>query len=335
MTTTSRATLQDVAARAGVSLKTASRAVNAEPYVSEQTRDKVLAAAAELGFRLNAGASQLARGVTSDVVGLVTGDLANPFYASLASGAESELREHGLQLTLASSDEDAAREAAIVEEFARRNVRAVLAVSTAEDQAHYATLTLRGIPAVFLDRAPRGVDADAILLENAEGGRDATAHLIAQGHRRIGFLGDFDRLPTFVERLAGYRRALDDAGLELDPTLVRSGAHDTATAARLTAELLEAEHPPTALFASNNRATIGALQAFARCGGPAPALVGFDDFDLAEVLGVTVVAHDPREMGRQAARAAIRRLDERASTPETVRMPTRLIPRGSGERRPA
>lgn len=334
MTITARATLTDVAAEAGVSLKTASRAVNGEPYVSAGTRDRVLAAARALGFQLNAGASLLARGITSSFVGLVTGDLANPFYAALAKGVESELRSHGMQVTLASSDESPETERALVDELARRQVRAVLVVSTLDDHGSYAALQQRGIPVVFVDRAGTGLDADSVVIDNEGGGRTAAAHLLAAGHRRIAFLGDYDRLPTYRERLAGFRAALAEAGVDAD-ALVRAGAHDLDTASALTRTLLALPEAPTAIFASNNRATIGALRELGRIDAARrPALVGFDDFDLAEYAGVTVVRHDPVEMGCSAARLALARLDEHGTPPQQLVLPTELVARGSGERPP-
>lgn len=334
MSTSTRATLQDVATRAGVSLKTASRAVNAEPYVSASTRDRVLAAASDLGFQLNAEASLLARGITSNFVGLVTGDLTNPFYAALAKGAENELRRQDLQLTLASSDENPEREIAIVDELARRHVQAVIVVSTLDSHEPFRALQQRGIPVIFVDREPHDLEADAIVLANHEGGRAAADHLVAHGHRRVAFLGDFDRLPTYRERLDGFVDGMRAASIDDWRQWVRPGAHDTETACALTLDLLDSSPAPTAIFASNNRATVGALRALAERPDAAPALVGFDDFDLASVLGVTVVAHDPVEMGRRAAAAVLERLDDRGRRHELVTLPTRLIARGSGERPP-
>nr|WP_281360936.1 substrate-binding domain-containing protein [Schumannella luteola] len=285
----------------------------------------------------------MARGIASSFVGVVTGDLANPFYAVLAQGAASELRAHQLSVTLGSSDESAAQEEVLVDELARRSVRAVIAASAMTSHAPYAALQRRGVPVVFVDRAPTDLDADSIVLDNVGGARAAAEHLLAGGHRRIAFLGDFERLPTYRERLDGFTATMDAAtgSAATAPSvasdwreLVREGAHDPEVAARVTGELLDAAHPPTAIFASNNRATLGVLRELARRGDTTTALVGFDDFDLAEVLGVTVVAHDARAMGAQAARLVVERLADPRRDTELVRLPTRLVTRGSGERPP-
>ncbi|GAA4685816.1 LacI family DNA-binding transcriptional regulator [Frondihabitans cladoniiphilus] len=358
------ATLANVAERAGVSLKTASRAVNGERHVAEETRNRVMRAADDLGFQLNGLASLLKRGIRSDFVGLVTGDLANPFYSQLAKGVERELRTAGLTLVVSSSDESGARERALVDELVARQVRALLVVSTLESNASLAAAQQRGIPVVFVDRPPTDLAADSVVLDNRAGAAAAVRHLQRHGHSRIGFIGDFDRLPTHRQRLDGYLDAVEGAGGAggRDGTetrmLVRENSHDAESARRAATELLGLEDPPTALFTSNNRVTIGALSAL-REAGLTTALVGFDDFDLADVLGVTVVAHDPVDMGVRAARLALdalaergalhggerpaersgERPGERSAEGSTVRgggtaslvLPTTLVPRGSGE----
>ena len=321
------ATLVDVAARAGVSIKTASRAVNGEPHVAEATRRRVVEAASALGFRLNSQASMLRRGLRPGVVGFVMGDLANPFYAAIAKGLEQEARGRGLQVTVASTDEDPERERDLVAELVDRQVRALVVVSTRPDHADLETVQQRGIRVVFADRPPVGLDADAVLLDDEGGARRATEALLAHGHRRIGFVGDFSRLPTHRDRLHGHAAAMDAAGVEGWRRWVREDRHDAASARGGVRELLELEEPPTALFTSNNRVTIGALSALRGVAAP-PALVGFDDFDLADVLGVSVVAHDPVEMGR---RAAVLALGPAAEAPRREVLPTVLVRRGSGE----
>lgn len=333
---TGPATLVDVAERAGVSLKTASRAVNGEPHVAEATRQKVARAADELGFQLNSMASLLKRGIRSNFIGLVTGDLANPFYSSLAKGVERELRSQGLQLVVSSTDESAARERALIDEMVARQVRALIVVSTLGATDALVSAQDRGIPVVFVDRPATDLAADSVVLDSRAGARDAVLHLLAHGHRRVGFVGDFSRLPTHRQRLDGYLEAMATVGASGDEAriLVREDLHDAAGARGAVLDLLASDEPPTALFTSNNRVTIGALTAFRDRPGPAPALVGFDDFDLADVLGVTVVAHDPVDMGARAAGLALDALGTRAPRGASVVLPVTLIARGSGEVKP-
>ncbi|RKR76062.1 LacI family DNA-binding transcriptional regulator [Frondihabitans australicus] len=333
---TTPATLVDVAERAGVSLKTASRAINGEPHVAEATRERVAKAASDLGFQLNSMASLLKRGIRSNFIGLVTGDLANPFYSSLAKGVERELRSQGLQLVVSSTDESAERERRLVEEMVARQVRALIVVSTLEASEVLQGAQDRGIPVVFVDRPADTLVADSVVLDNREGARMATQHLLDAGHRRVGFVGDFSRLPTHRQRLDGYLEAMAQAGVDGDEArlLVREDLHDAAGARGAVLDLLSLPLPPTALFTSNNRVTIGALTAFRASEAVAPALVGFDDFDLADVLGVSVITHDPVDMGSQAAKLALEALTARAPRGDALVLPVRLIERGSGEAAP-
>jgi LacI family transcriptional regulator len=185
---------------------------------------------------------------------------------------------------------------------------------------------------VFLDRPPQGIAADTVLLDNVGGARRAVEHLIDQGHARIACVADTAELYTVRERLAGYRQALSAAGLAQDPALIASGNHDVTSAQAAVEHLLGLpdKRRPTAIFASNNRNTVGALHALAELDRPV-ALVGFDDFELAGLLGTSVVRADPWRLGEQAAALAFARLDGDDRPPLEITIPTELIVRGSGE----
>lgn len=328
-----RPTLAQVAAVAGVSPKTASRALNGEPNVAKGTLIRVQEAADLLGFRLNGIARELRRGATSRLVGLISGDLTNPLYSAVASGIEREIRQHGLQLVTASNDEDPDQEHALVDAFIERRVRALLIVSTADQHDHLASERRWGVPFVFVDRPPVGLSADTVLMDSRGGARSAGNHLLAAGHRRIAVIGDLARLPTQRERVAGFAEAMSTAGnVEWEPYL-RTNVHDVAGSETSVRELLAARSAPTALFTLNNRLTTGALRAL-KGRHPRQALIGFDDFDLADVLDVSVVAHDAEAMGRTAAQLALDRMSGRGGRARSVILPTRVIARGSGELEP-
>jgi LacI family transcriptional regulator len=323
--------MRDVAERAGVSLKTVSRVINAEAGVAPATAERVGAAIAALGFQRNDLARSLRHGLSSSTLGLVIEDVANPFYSTVAQGVESVARERGFLLITASAREDAARERELVSSLVGRRVDALLIVPAGGDQSYLETI--RGRTAfVFIDRPPGGFDADAVLLDNAGGARQGVEHLLAQGHRRIACVADPEDVYTTRERLAGYHAALDAAGIDPDPALVRTGSRDAAHAEAVVAELLSlpAKRRPTALFTANNRKTIGALHALA--GRDDIALVGFDDFELADLLGITVVRAEPARLGARAAELAFARLDGDELPLQHATVPTELVARGSGER---
>ncbi len=326
-------TLTQVAALAGVSLKTASRALNDEPNVAEATGRRVREAADRLGYRINGIARELRRGATSALVGLISGDLTNPFYSAVASGIERELRQHGLQLVTANNDEDAELERSLVEAFLQRRVRALLVVPSAEHHDYLAVEGNRGVPFVFLDRPPDGLVADAVLIDNVGGARAAAEHLLAGGHRRVALVADLASKVPQRGRIEGFKQAMRAAGNDDWQPYLRTEVHDVRRAEQVVRELLALETPPTALLTTNNRLTTGALRALRDRPDP-PALVGFDDFDLADVIGATVVAHDAVAMGREAARLAHERISGYRGPARTVVISTTVIPRGSGERPP-
>ncbi|WP_119697699.1 LacI family DNA-binding transcriptional regulator [Microbacterium halotolerans] len=329
-----RATLAQVAERAGVSLKTASRALSGETYVAEATRARVVSAAVELGYQRNAAASLLASGRLADSIGLVTGDFTNPFYSAIAQAFEDEIRPHGIHLSVANSGESVEREQLLAADLADRQSKALVLVSAMPEHSGYAPLVGRGIPVVFVDRPPVGIEADSVIFDNRTGGRLAAEHLREQGHTRIAFVGDYSWLPTFRGRLDGMGDVLDgDASTWRG--LLRTDAHDVDSARARTAELLALDEPPTALVAGNNRILLGMTEQLAMIDhGSRPAVVAFDDVEWARVLGTTVVTGDVEELGRRAARLATGRLADRARPAENVELPMRLIARASSNRGP-
>jgi LacI family transcriptional regulator len=326
--------MRDVAERAGVSLKTVSRVINAEAGVATATAERVGAAIAALGFQRNDLARSLRHGLSSSTLGLVIEDVANPFYSTIAQAVETAARERGFLLITASAREDAERERELVGALVGRRVDALLIVPAGADQSY--AETMRGRTAfVYVDRPPGGVDADTVLLDDAGGARRAVEHLLARGHRRIACVADRAELYTARERLSGYEAALEAAGVAVDPELIRPGSRAAEQAERVVDELLDLppERRPTAIFSANNRNTIGALHALARR-EDLVALVGFDDFELADLLGITVVRADAAQLGAEAAKLAFARLDGDERPPQHVTIRTPIVERGSGERTP-
>jgi LacI family transcriptional regulator len=324
--------MRDVAEKAGVSLKTVSRVINAEAGVASATAERVGEAIVALGFQRNDLARSLRHGLSSSTLGLVIEDVANPFYSAVAQAVEIAARERGFLLITASAREDAERERELVSALVGRRVDALLIVPAGPDQ-RYAD-AMRGRTAfVYIDRPPGGFEADTVLLDDAGGARQAVEHLLARGHRRIACVADRAEVYTARERVAGYEAALSAAGVEVDPELIRPGSPDAPHAETIVTELLDLppDRRPSAVFTANNRNTIGALHALAGREDEI-ALVGFDDFELADLLGITVVRADAGQLGARAASLAFARLDGDERPPQRVTIPTDLIVRGSGER---
>ena len=326
--------MKDVAALAGVSLSTVSRVVNGTP-VAPELATKVQRAVEILGYRHNHIAGTLRRtdGV-SRTIGLIFEDVSNPFFSAIHRGVEEIARARSVVTIAGSSDEDPDRERELNDALLARRVDGLIVVPTATDHTHLLRDIASGVALTFVDRPPTSIDADCVLSDNRRGAERAVAHLIAHGHRRIAFLGDRPGVHTASERLAGYRAALIQADIREDPDLIRHPQHRAADAYDLTATLLRAENPPTALFTSQNLITIETLRALHHAGRQHEiALVGFDDVPLAEAIepGVTVVAQDAFGLGRHAAELLFSRLDGYDGPARRIVLPTPLIERGSGE----
>lgn len=327
----SRPTMKDVAAHAGVGLKTVSRVVNAEAGVTPETERRVQASIDTLGFRRNDSARVLRKGRTASI-GLVLEDLADPFYGPLNRAVEEVARAHGALLINGSSAEDPDRERELALALCARRVEGLVVIPAGDDHRYLEPEIRAGMATVFVDRPAGLIDADVVLSDSFGGARDGVAHLIAHGHSRIGFIGDHPRIHTATERLRGYREAMARAGLPVHDAWVAPGSTAPGRVAGAAEAMLAGSEPVTALFAGNNRVTVTLVRVLADRVPPV-ALVGFDDFELADLLrpAVTVVAQDAAALGRVATERLFDRLAGARPAPERIVLPTRLIARGSGE----
>ncbi len=330
-----RPTMRDVAERARVSFKTVSRVVNEEGGVSPVLERRVRRAIEELDFRPNVGARILRRGDRRTAsIGLLLEDVSNPYSAAVQRAVEDAAVPRDVVVYSASLDEDPVRERALVKQFCSRHVDGLVLAPAGEDQSYLAGELRAGTAIVCVDRQANNLPVDSVLTTNAIGAAEGVRHLAAGGHRRIAFLGDWHTIITARQRFDGYRAALDAVGLPLDPTLVMHDLRDASAADGAVTTLLGRADPPTALFTAQNLVTIGAVRALRRLGRErAVALVGFDDFLLADLLSpaVTVVAQNVATIGRIAAERLFARIGGDLSLPEIRLVPTTLIRRGSGE----
>lgn len=330
-----RPTMRDVAALAGVSLKTVSRVVNREPGVSGDLQGRVRRAAQQLDFRLNLTASNLRRaGQRTATIGLLVEDVGNPFFAAIHRGVEDIAGPLDVGVFSASLEEDPERERRLVQAFAARRVDGILLSPTGPDHGYLLNEIRAGLPMVFVDRAPHGVDGDVVLTDNRSYAREATRHLLAGGHRRIAFLGGTLTLQTAQERYLGYLDAMHEAGLSIQPPLVCRDLRSVAQAEDAVTRLLIGDQQPTALFAAQNLLSTGAIRALNRLEKQhSVAMVGFDDVEFADVLSpaVTVIAQDPRRLGQVAADLLFTRIADPDLEPQITYVESHLVQRGSGE----
>ncbi len=328
----------DVAALAGVALKTVSRVVNSEPGVSPELEARVRRAIEQLNYRRDANAATLRRlGGKTQTIGLVLEDVSNPFSSELHRAVEDAARERGVLVFAGSCDEDPDRERELIGSFRERRVDGIIVVPASHDHTYLYDERRTGTALVFVDRPASHLDADSVVSDNVGGAIQGVRHLLAHGHRRIGFLGDLLSISTAEQRLRGYTEALEAARIRADDRLIRTELRDPDAAARAVDEMLALPDPPTAFFTGQNLLTIGGVRALHERGREREiALVGFDDISLADMLNpaVSVVAQNPQAIGRAAADQLFRRLDGDTAPAVHETITVTLIARGSGEIRP-
>jgi LacI family transcriptional regulator len=330
--------MRDVASLSGASLKTVSRVVNGEPGVSAQLAERVRSAIDQLDFHPDRGASSLRRsGGRTATVGLLLEDVSNPWSSSVQRAVEDVALPRGVMVFSASLDESVQRERELVRAFIARRADGLILAPASSDQSYLRSQVRAGTAVVCIDREAGHFGVDSVITTNVSGAAEGVRHLISMGHRRIAFLGDRQSIITARQRFDGYNQAMASAGLTRDLALIVHGLYDEQIADGAVTRLFTLADPPTALFTAQNLITIGAVRALRRLGRSSDiAVVGFDDFPLADLLdpGVTVVAQDPGAIGKLAANVLFERIAGEGGPPSTHIVPTTLIRRGSGEIRP-
>jgi LacI family transcriptional regulator len=326
------ATINDVAARAGVSVATVSRTLNGNVTVDPGLAARVRAAAAELGYQPNGLARSLRKRKTA-VLALIISDVENPFFTSIARGVEDVAMAAGYSVVLCNSDEKLDKERRYLDVAVEDRVAGVVLSPTAAG-TDVAALLSRGTPVVAVDRPLPGVDQ--VLVNTRLAAAEATAHLIRSGYRHIGCVTGPAGVRTADDRLAGYRDALGGAGRDEVPWLVRRADYRTEGAGLAAAEMLAAG-PVDALLVANSTQAIGVLDTLRRAGarlGADVGVVAFDDAPWATLIDppLTVVAQPAYELGAVAARLLLDRIGGATSEPVTRTLAAALIERGSSRR---
>lgn len=319
-------TIVDIAKAAGVSHATVSRVLNKRGYTSPETREKVLGIAERLGYVANAPARSLA-GAETMLLGVVTPHFLGAFHGFIAQVIDQELAKEGYNLAIFPTDSRGEKEAWYIHKVINGLVDG-LVIMLPLRLSHYLPLLRRSPFAyVLIDSERADPDSATISMTDWQGAYDATRHLIELGHRRIAHLFGRSERPTAYDRLAGYRAALTDSDLPFDPALVQHGEFTLSSSCSATKTLMALPNPPTAIFAANDQAAFGTLDALQALGLRVPedvSVVGFDDLPEAEKIGLTTV-HVPMDLiGRLAARALIERIRNPEAPPRRVTVATAL-----------
>jgi len=331
--TGARVTIRDVSREAGVSIKTVSRVLNKEPYVRKATREKVAAAVARLNFRPNLAARSLA-GRRSHQIALIC-DNPSPYYVyEMQLGVRDRCAADGVRMIAQPYDRDSPRLIADIEALLDETHvdGVILTPPVTDDAAVLAMLARRGVRHVRVSPGDDDTSAPATLIDNEGASAAMTAHLLALGHRRIGFIAGHPSYAASHQRQAGHARALAEAGVAFDPALVRTGDYGFGSGAEQAAALLALAEPPTAIFASNDEMAAGVLAAAHRLGVRVPealSVAGFDDSALAGFVWppLTTVRQPVRELAYQAADLLL--ASDPEADPERRAVAYELVVRGS------
>ena len=326
-------TIRDVARAAGVSAATVSRYLNKSIVLPAETAARIERACKRYAYRPNQLAKRLSLG-SSELIGLVTPEIANPFFAALAAAAEDEARRLNYSLLIASTAGDPDIECANIDRLDSRHIDGLIVLTNRPDDGRIRDRISGRRDVVVIDEDVPGADVARIFVENEQGAYLATRHLIEAGHRRIGHIGGPRDLFSAKERFAGFAAALNEAGLAVEETFVRFDTYDRRSGLAAIRSLMgEIASPPTAVFAGSDYIALGVLQGLHEMGLEAPrdlSIASFDDMPFAELLHppLTSVRQPIERMGRLGVRNLLDLLRGEGSR-DVVRLPTELIVRGS------
>ncbi len=326
-------TLSDVAKRAGVSIATVSYVMNDRGGVGERTRANVLRIADELGFRLNRVASGLRTGRTH-VLGLVLADITNPFYPEIAGGVIAAAAEAGFQVFLSHGGTNGGLDGEVVQALCDHQCGALIFTSLVmSDGPLLSDVVPPDVPIVQIVRRIPGIRADFVGIDDRAGAREAAQHLIDLGHRDVAILAGPSASSASSERMAGFREALDETGIELLPDSVLECSLTVDAGYRAARQLLESRRrPPGAVVCGNDLIALGAVDAFLAHGLSVPddvSIAGYDDiwFASSRLVQLTTVRQPRHEMGRAAVALALERLADPNLLPREVIMKHELVVR--------
>jgi DNA-binding LacI/PurR family transcriptional regulator len=327
------ATIYDVAKQAGVGIGTVSRVLNNSSSVTETTRQKILVAIKELDYRPNAIAQRLSLRKTLTVA-VIAPFFTRPAFVERLRGVEGAIAESDYDLILYNVETTAKRDDCFEDVAGGQRVDGALIISLPPSDEDVARFARAGVPTVLVDA--HHPDLSTVTVDDMAGGYLATQHLIGLGHRKIAYVSDPLESPfrftSSSHRYQGYRRALAEANIPFRPDYHQFDEHGQRQARDATRRLLDLPDPPTAIFAASDTQAIGALEALRGRGLRVPqdiAVVGYDDIEVAEYLGLTTIRQPLFETGTKGVELLLETIDDPSERPMHVEMPIQLIVRHS------
>lgn len=331
------ATIKQVAQRARVSMSTVSHVLNGTHYVSPELTERVLNAVKELDYQLNPVARSLAGG-RSSTIGLLLPDLYSGYFGAILRGIDQVLADADYEMLLYTTHHKTARESEFVNSLVRGLAEGLLLVLPYNPDAYLGLLHKKRFPYVVIDHQGFDDFSATVVATNWQGAYEATRHLIGLGHRRIGFIAGASHTSSAIERLNGYRAALEESELPFDPDLVGDGNFERVEAYDVTEQLLDLSDPPTAIFAANDVSAFGVIDAVRNRGLRIPAdisVVGFDDIPEASSMrpALTTVRQPLTEMGYIAAQMLLEYIKNPDLPTRRITLETELVVRESCSKR--
>ena len=294
------ANMKDVAKRAGVSITTVSHVINKTRYVSDELTECVYKAMAELDYHPNLVAGSLRSGRTR-TIGLIIPDITNPFFSEISRKIEDSGFEHGYSVIVCNTDDDFTKEKSYIDVLIAKQVDGIVFISAGDEPENLKKPIESEVPIVVVDRDIKDIHTNVVLVDNLDGGYEATRYLIGLGHKRIGFISGPAGVRGSALRFEGYRKALDEAGLDFDESIIGQGDYRYKGGGDAMQTILQNPPYPTAVFASNDVMALGAVRKIFDHGMKVPediSVIGFDNIPLSNIAypSLTTMAQPAREM---------------------------------------
>jgi LacI family transcriptional regulator/LacI family repressor for deo operon, udp, cdd, tsx, nupC, and nupG len=330
--------LKAVAEHSKVSIATVSRVINNDPKVSKATMLKVQASIEILEYKPNRVAQRLrSSNSKTKLLGLIIPDIQNPFFVDVVRGVEDYAYQHNFAVMIGNFGQDEKKEKLYLDIFQSENIDGLIVAPIHGKDKGIENLVKKNIPVICIDRGLTEIDVDVVKVDNEQGAFNAIHHLVSIGHKRIAFISGNFKIPTYIERLAGYKRALNDYGIPFDESLIFARNSDYKSGYEIANKILELEERPTAIFSGNNLLTLGALEAIHAQNIRIPeeiSIIGFDDMPWSISLNppLSAVRQPGFDMGRKAAEMLYERILNPSKKKENIVLKTELMLRKSTTR---